>query len=148
MAKIQYTETVQLADGHSKGITSVAFNHDGTLLATSGLDGAVCIWETSDWKLLDIYYAKTPVLSIAWFNKTSLVCGLKDGVLSSVVKDGDVSGFSDTKGVYTNYCPENDSRIWILGTYGSSHRAPERAWQYGGFRRMLGSEHLGLEYER
>ncbi|KAI0713507.1 WD40-repeat-containing domain protein [Earliella scabrosa] len=96
MSEIKYVQTAHLADGHTKGITSVVFNADGSLLASSGLDGAVCVWDTKTWSLLAVYYAKTPVTALAWFTNEALVCGLEDGILSSLVKDNDilrVSGF-------------------------------------------------------
>ncbi len=95
MAKVQYAQTAQLSDGHSEGITCVVFNPEGSLLATAGLDGAVCLWNTTTWCLLDIYYSKTPVTALAWYTDTAVVCGLKDGNLCSLIKaDGAVSGAS------------------------------------------------------
>ncbi|KAI0742325.1 WD40-repeat-containing domain protein [Daedaleopsis nitida] len=101
MPEIEYANTALLSDGHSKGITSIAFNADGTLLATSGLDGAVCVWDTKTWSIQDIYYAKTPVTSLAWFTENALVCGLQDGILSMLVKDGAVS----VTGFWASVCP-------------------------------------------
>ncbi|KAI0746380.1 WD40-repeat-containing domain protein [Daedaleopsis nitida] len=95
MTDIKYAHTAVL-DGHSKGITNVAFNNNSSLLATAGLDGTVCLWNTSTWKISDIYFSKSAVTGLAWFSDTALVCGLEDGVLSSLVKDGEtltVSGF-------------------------------------------------------
>ncbi len=92
MSEIKYTLSTTLKDGHSKGITSLVFNPEGSLLATGGLDGAVCVWDTKSWKLLDVYYAKTSVTSLAWFTNEALVCGLEDGIMASLVKDGEVSG--------------------------------------------------------
>ncbi len=37
---------------HSGAILSVAFNRDGTLCATGGEDRSICLWDTSDGKLL------------------------------------------------------------------------------------------------
>ncbi|KAI0744910.1 WD40-repeat-containing domain protein [Earliella scabrosa] len=96
MSEFSYVQTAHLADGHSKGVTSVVFSTDGSLLASSGLDGAVCIWDTKTWSLLDVYYAKTRVTALAWFTDQALVCGLEDGILSSLARDDGnlrVSGF-------------------------------------------------------
>lgn len=91
MSEPHYTQTASLKDGHSKGITSVVFNSDGSLLATAGLDGTACVWDTKNWQLVDIYYAKTAITSLVWFSNDALICGLEDGVLSSLTKDGEVS---------------------------------------------------------
>jgi len=37
--------SVRTFDGHDGAITAVAFNHDGTLLATTGDDGATRVWD-------------------------------------------------------------------------------------------------------
>ncbi|RPD60320.1 WD40 repeat-like protein [Lentinus tigrinus ALCF2SS1-6] len=84
MSDIPYTQTAHLTDGHSKGVTALAFNSDGSLLATAGLDGTLCIWNTSTWTLSDVYYAKNPIVSVAWYTANALICGLEDGVMSSV----------------------------------------------------------------
>ncbi|RDX47415.1 WD40 repeat-like protein [Lentinus brumalis] len=92
-----YKPTTHLSGGHSNGITRVAFNPAGSLLASAGLDGTVCIWDTATWSLLDVYYAKTRITAVAWYTDDNLVCGLADGSLSALVKDGNdvthVSGF-------------------------------------------------------
>ncbi|KAI0686806.1 WD40-repeat-containing domain protein [Cerioporus squamosus] len=92
-----YKATTHLSGGHSNGITRVAFNPAGSLLASAGLDGTVCIWDTATWSLLDVYYAKTRITAVAWYTDENLVCGLADGFLSALVKDGNdvtqVSGF-------------------------------------------------------
>jgi WD40 repeat protein len=40
-------ESVRSFHGHDGDITDVAFNHDGTLLATTGTDGAARIWDAA-----------------------------------------------------------------------------------------------------
>ncbi len=87
-----YKATTHLSGGHSKGITRVAFNPAGSLLASAGLDGTVCVWDTTTWSLLDVYYAKIRITTVAWYTDTILVCGLEDGFLSALIKDDDVSG--------------------------------------------------------
>ncbi|RPD78445.1 WD40 repeat-like protein [Lentinus tigrinus ALCF2SS1-7] len=96
MSESVYTQTAHLSGGHSQGITAISFNPEGSLLATASLDGAVCIWSTNTWTLLDVYRAKVAITSLHWFNDNTLVCGLQDGVMSSLVKKEDeitVSGF-------------------------------------------------------
>lgn len=36
---------------HSQGINDIAFNADGTLIATAGIDELVCVWQVADGKL-------------------------------------------------------------------------------------------------
>ena len=91
MSELRYTQTAHLSDGHTKGITCVSFNPDGTLLVTAGLDGVVCVWDTKTWSAVDIYYPKTVFTAVAWFSNSAVICGLQDGVLSCLVKVGEVS---------------------------------------------------------
>lgn len=94
MNQLHYAQTAHLTEGHSQGITTVKFNPTGSFLATGSLDGSVCVWDTETWKLLDVYYAESRVTSLAWYNDTALVCGLEDGIISSLVKDDKASGTS------------------------------------------------------
>ena len=120
MAQFHYTQTAHLSDGHSKGITSVAFNPDVSLLATGGLDGMVCVWNTVTWLLVDIYYPERAVTALTWLTGSTLICGLQDGVLSSVVKVEDVSGVylssSRLLGAHFLYA-DNDSCSRLLGPF-------------------------------
>jgi WD40 repeat protein len=45
-------QSVRSFRGHDGDIIDVAFNHDGTLLATTGADGAARIWDTATWEEL------------------------------------------------------------------------------------------------
>ncbi len=92
MSEAPYAQTAHLSEGHSKGITAVAFNGEGTYLATASLDGTVCLWNTSTWGLVDTYRSGKAVVSLTWFANNALVCGLEDGNMSSLVKDDEVSG--------------------------------------------------------
>ena len=42
---------VRTFPGHDGGVTDVAFNHDGTLLATTGDDGALKVWDPATGEL-------------------------------------------------------------------------------------------------
>ena len=46
------TVTSVALKAHTDTVSSVAFNHDGTLLATGGLEGRACIWSVSTGELL------------------------------------------------------------------------------------------------
>ncbi|RPD53261.1 WD40 repeat-like protein [Lentinus tigrinus ALCF2SS1-7] len=86
---LRYKQKVHLNNGHTRGITAVAFSPKGTYVATAGLDGHVCIWRVSDGKLLYRFSGISPVLSITWTGcEESLLFGTKDGniLLLSVCK--------------------------------------------------------------
>nr|VWO96513.1 Guanine nucleotide-binding protein subunit beta-like protein (Cytoplasmic antigenic protein 1) [Ganoderma boninense] len=86
-ARRRYVETVRLTNGHSKGITCVKFNPDGTLLATGGLDGRVCLWDSETGKLQDIYTCDTAIGSLTWIPATppTLIIGNQNGNIVSLV---------------------------------------------------------------
>ena len=46
------TVTSVALKAHTDTVSSVAFNHDGSLLATGGLEGRACIWSVSTGELL------------------------------------------------------------------------------------------------
>ncbi len=97
MSEAPYTQTAHLSGSHSDGITAVAFNAQGSFLATASLDGTVCIWNAGTWSLVDAYHAGKAVTSITWAADNALVCGLGDGNMSSVVKDDEVSGVDSSR---------------------------------------------------
>ena len=41
--------SVRALAGHEGNVTGVAFNPEGTILATSGLDGTVRLWDVESW---------------------------------------------------------------------------------------------------
>ena len=51
---------------HSDPVTSVDFNHDGTLIATSSLDGLLRIWDTQSGHCLKTLFDKDspPISSV------------------------------------------------------------------------------------
>lgn len=86
------TQIAHLYGEHSERISCLVFNNSGTLLASAGLDGTVCVWNTTTWNLLNVYYSAKGVTVLAWFSETALICGVEDGILSSVVVEENVSG--------------------------------------------------------
>ncbi|BFZ55641.1 hypothetical protein PYCC9005_002682 [Savitreella phatthalungensis] len=45
--RISTGERLATLDGHSDSVTGVSFSADGSLLATSGMDGLICVWKVS-----------------------------------------------------------------------------------------------------
>ncbi|RDX51823.1 WD40 repeat-like protein [Lentinus brumalis] len=84
MPHVPYKQTAHLQDAHSKGITRLSFNQDGTFLATAGLDGLVCIWTVETWGLFCTWSAETAVTALAWFTNEALICGLGNGILGTL----------------------------------------------------------------
>ena len=84
---LQYQQLSQLLDlnGHSSGVTVVAFSPDGAFLASGGLDGRICIWNIPSGKLRYVFSGKCAVLSLLWVEPCKhLVCGMEDGSLASL----------------------------------------------------------------
>lgn len=55
-------EMIMKLDGHTDSVTNVAFSHDGTYLATGGMDGQVRIWHVQEKKLVVALEAGDEVL--------------------------------------------------------------------------------------
>lgn len=82
----QQCKKLQHRKGHSDGVTSVAFSPNGQLLASSGMDGQVCIWELRSGKLMYVFAGESAILNILWLEQssTNLVCGTQDGFILSL----------------------------------------------------------------
>jgi WD40 repeat protein len=46
--------SVRALTGHEGNVTGVAFNPEGTVLATSGLDGTVRLWDVETWEEISV----------------------------------------------------------------------------------------------
>ena len=77
----RYKEFRRLSNGHSRGITTVAFSGEGSYVATGGLDGKVCIWGLQSGKLLHLYAGQSSILCLEWMpsREDSLLCGSQNG---------------------------------------------------------------------
>ena len=57
-------DSVRMFDGHDVDVTDVAFNHDGTMLGTTGEDGAARIWDPATGRAL--HDLQSPGRTGAW----------------------------------------------------------------------------------
>ena len=75
--------TIQSLEGHSRNVRVTRFNQDGSLLATTGQDGTICIFETKNWELIEKLEGHTStVLNAAWNPRsTRLATTSSDGTL-------------------------------------------------------------------
>lgn len=67
----------------------MAFNHRGTYLATTGLDGKICIWDVLNGALCFRYSGKSAVLSVAWLEEmdVAVLVGMRDGNMVCLIAD-------------------------------------------------------------
>jgi WD40 repeat protein len=84
---------VMLQDRHSAAINCVAFSRDGTMCATAGEDRAICLWETTEGKLLGRYKGAhgAGITSLAFTPTGRLVSAGKDRklILWNLVEGGE-----------------------------------------------------------
>lgn len=83
---LRYEQQCRLMGGHTQGITAINFSPNGKYLASSGMDGQICIWKLATNELLHTLSGSSPVLSLVWIptGDDSLICGLKDGTVASI----------------------------------------------------------------
>lgn len=65
----------QLLEEHCSEIRSIAFSPDGTLLASSGDDKTICVWDVRSRRCARKIYNYTPVLSIVFSPDGKLIAG-------------------------------------------------------------------------
>ena len=84
---LNYSECACFEQGHIKGVTAVSFSPTGSLLASAGLDGRVCIWDTTSLEMRYVYTAACAVLCCAWRPSEAddvLFCGLRNGSIATL----------------------------------------------------------------
>lgn len=83
---LPYEELCRLKSEHTEPVASVAFSPDGSLLATCGLDGKLCVWNWASNKLLFRFVSKsnTAILCCQWRQERNdqIICGLGDGTIA------------------------------------------------------------------
>ena len=90
---LRYRKAYSL-QGHEVGITAVAFSASATFLATSGLDGQLCVWDVQTGRLLRVFKGDTAILSLSWLpdGEDNIIVGYQDGNVAMV----SMSSVSDT----------------------------------------------------
>ena len=107
---LRYRKTYSL-QGHDIGIAAVAFSAYATFLATSGLDGQLCIWDVQTGRLSRVFKGDTAILSLVWlpYGEDSVVVGYQDGnvaILSlSSVSTADSPFTSPPRASFSNIVP-------------------------------------------
>lgn len=102
----KYKQISLLSNGHSKGITAMKFNPLGTMLATGGLDGNICIWEVPTGRLIHNTVGQSPVASLQWVSRGGgeeiILLGSKDGNISVLTTSSVISLFDLSAMSYTH----------------------------------------------
>ena len=88
-SKLRYAKKIQFKqteNGHSEGVSALAFNRTGDHLATAGFDCKVCIWRVDDGRLMHTFVGNSAVLALVWLPDDShtVVCGAQDGIITAV----------------------------------------------------------------
>lgn len=105
---------------HKGAITSVAFNSCGNLLAASGLNGLVSVWEVNTGSVLHCINTRTPVHSLMWSSgPEGFIFGCENDTLVSVYLE-QVCFFAITPIRATNSTPKASIRC----TYFHAHSRP------------------------
>jgi len=79
-----YKRRMQLRGHHISSITAVAFNPGGKLLASTSVDGTLCVWSTESGQVLHIINHDIGFACVNWVDNHNLLAGMEDGLLTSV----------------------------------------------------------------
>ena len=82
---LRYRKAYSL-QGHEVGVTAVAFSPSATFLATSGLDGQLCVWDVQTGRLLRVFKGDTAILALCWlpYGEDSIIVGYQDGNVAMI----------------------------------------------------------------
>ncbi len=64
---VQDSRAQNTLDGHTNAVESVAFSHDGTMLASGSSDGTVVLWNATTRQNTDTFEGHTDVVSAVAF---------------------------------------------------------------------------------
>ncbi len=113
---------IRMLDGHDGDVTGVAFSSDGTMLASTGMDGALKVWEVASGELLTSVSGQGSAWAPSLSDDGSLVAalwGAFDGPRSHVgVLDrnaGEVRSFPGPPWANDTAFSPDDSRIVTAG---------------------------------
>lgn len=78
-----YRKRHRLEGQHSDTITSLSFCPNGTSLASTGIDGKLCVWSTNSGLATHVVTSKTKVafLVLLWVDTLMLLAGMENGCL-------------------------------------------------------------------
>lgn len=84
-SSLLYKRRWRLKQLHQDSITGLDFSPSGTYLASTSIDGRLCVWATSSGEALHTVEREgAGFMCVTWVNEAHLVAGMEDGVLVSV----------------------------------------------------------------
>jgi len=82
---------IRTFEGHTSGVTSVAFSPDGKLLASGSYDGTIKLWEVATGSLVRTLYGHTWVVNSVAFSPDGRL--LASSSADATIKLWDISDF-------------------------------------------------------